>query len=47
MKTEYPENRIRPQKESAEHEECVGVQSVGGREIGEQDGSDLLEREMW
>ena len=44
MKAEYPENRSCPQKDSAEHEEYVGVQSVGSREIGEQDGADLLER---
>ena len=44
MKAEYPENRSYPQKDSAEHEEYAGVQSVGGREVGEQDGADLLER---
>ena len=44
MKAEYPENRSCPQKDSAEHEEYTGVQSVGGREVGEQDGADLLER---
>ena len=44
MKAEYPGNRSFPQKDSAEHEEYVGAQSVGGREIGERDGADLLER---
>ena len=42
MKAEYPENRSCPQKDSAEHEEYAGAQSVGGREVGEQDGADLL-----
>ena len=44
MKAEYPQNRSCPQKDSAEHEEYVGAQSVGGRKVGEQDGADLLER---
>ena len=44
MKAEYPEFRSYPQKDSAEHEEYVGAQSVGGREVGEQDGADLLEQ---
>ena len=44
MKAEYPEHRSCPQKDSAEHEEYVGARSVGSREIGEQDGADLLER---
>ena len=35
MKAEYPESRSCPQKDSAEHEEYVGAQSVGGREVGE------------
>jgi len=43
-KAEYLENRSYPQKDSAEHEEYVGAQSVGGREVGEQGGADLLER---
>ena len=43
-KAEYPESRSCPQKDSAEHEEYAGAQSVGGREVGEQDGADLLER---
>ena len=33
-----------PQRDSAEHEKYVGVQSVGGQEVEEQDGADLLER---
>ena len=44
MKAEYPENRSCPQKDSAEHEEYARAQSVGGQEVGEQDGADLLER---
>jgi len=44
MNAEYLEDRSCPQKDSAEHEEYVGAQSVGGREVGEQDGADLLER---
>ena len=44
MKAEYPENRSCPQKDSAEHEEYVGAQSVGCREVAEQDGADLLEK---
>lgn len=44
MKAEYLETRSYPQKDSGEHEECVEVQSIGGREVGEQDGADLLER---
>ena len=44
MKAECPENRSCPQKDSAEHEEYVGAQSVGGQEVGEQDGAGLLER---
>ena len=43
-KAEYPESRSCPQKDSAEHEGYVGVQSVGSREGKEQDGADLLER---
>ena len=43
-KAEYPGNEGCPQRDSAEHEEYVGVQSADGREIGEQDGADLLER---
>ena len=44
MKAEYPNNRSCPQKDSAEYEEYVGALSVGGREVGEQDGADLLEK---
>ena len=43
-KAEYPENRSCPQKDSAEHEEYAGAQSVGSREIGERDSADLFER---
>ena len=42
MKAEYPSNRSCLQKDSAEHEEYAGVRSVGNREVGEQDGADLL-----
>ena len=44
VKAEYQDSLSCPQRDSAEHEECVGVQSADGREIGEQDGADLLER---
>ena len=44
MKAENRENLSCPQKDSAEHEEYVGAQSVGGQEVGEEDGADLLER---
>ena len=43
-KAEYQGNLSCPQRDSAEHEEYVGAQSVGYREVGEQDGADLLER---
>ena len=43
-KAEYPKERSCPQKDSAEHEEYAGVQSVGSREVAEQDGAELLER---
>ncbi len=33
-----------PRRDSAEHEEYVGAQSIGSREAKEQDGADLLER---
>ena len=33
-----------PQRASAEHEGYAGAQSVGGQEVKEQDGADLLER---
>ena len=44
MKAEYQKNLSYPQRNSAEHEEYAGVPSVEAREIGEQDGADLLER---
>ena len=44
IRAEYPESRSYPQKDSAEHEEYAGVRSVGGQEVVEQDGADLLER---
>ena len=44
MKAENPENRSCPQKDSAEYEEYVGVQSAGNRKVGEQDRAVLLER---
>ena len=44
MKAEYPNNRSYPQKDRAEHEEYAGARSVGSREVGEQDGADLLEK---
>ena len=31
------------QRDSAEHEGYAGAQSIGGREVGEQDGADLME----
>ena len=44
MKAEYPNGRSCPQKDSAEHEEYAGAQSVGCQEVAEQDGADLLEK---
>ena len=44
MKAEYQENLSCPQRDSAEHEEYAGAQSVDHREVGEQDSADLLER---
>ena len=44
MKAEYSEDRSCPQRNSAEHEKYVGVQSAGSREVAEQDGADLLKR---
>ena len=44
MKAEYPNERSCPQKDSAEHEEYAEAQSVGCREVAEQDGADLLEK---
>ena len=44
MKAEYQGNLSCPQRDSAEHEEYVGARSAETREVGEQDGADLLER---
>ena len=44
VKAEYQENLSCPQRDGAEHEEYVGVQSADNREVGEQGGADLLER---
>ena len=44
MKAENRKETGCPQRDSAEHEEYAGAQSVGNRERGEQDGADLLER---
>ena len=41
---EYQGNLSCPQRASAEHEGYAGAQSVGGQEVREQDGADLLER---
>jgi len=41
---EYQGNLSCPQRDSAEHEGYAGAQSVGGQEVKEQDGADLLER---
>lgn len=41
---EYQENLSCPQRDSAEHEGHAGAQSVGGQEVREQDGAELLER---
>ena len=43
-KAEYLEKQSCLQRDSAEHEEYAGVQSVGNREVAEQDGADLLEQ---
>ena len=43
-KAEYRETKGCPQRDSAEHEEYVGAQSVVTRETEEADGADLLER---
>ena len=43
-KAEYPGDGGCPQRDSAEHEEYAGARSIGGRETGEADGADLLER---
>ncbi len=44
MNAENQNNMGCPQKDSAEHEEYVGAQSIDGQEGKEQDGADLLER---
>ena len=41
---EYQENLSCPQRDSAKHEGYAGAQSVGGQEVREQDGAELLER---
>ena len=43
-KAEYPKEWSCPQRDSAEHEKYAGAQSIGCREVAEQDGADLLER---
>lgn len=44
MRAENQGNLGCPQRDSAEHEEYVGAQSAGTREVVEQGGADLLER---
>lgn len=44
MRAEYRDKPGCPQRDSAEHEEYAGAQSIGNREVNEQDGADLLER---
>ena len=44
MKAEYSKEWSCPQRDSAEHEKYAGAQSIGCREVAEQDGADLLER---
>ncbi len=44
MKAEYQKDLSCLQKDSAEHKEYAGVRSADNREVGEQDGADLLER---
>ena len=44
MKAEYRDKPDCPQRDSAEHEGYAGAQSIGNREVNEQDGADLLER---
>ena len=41
---EYQDKLSCPQRDSAEQEGYAGAQSVGSREVGEQDGADMLER---
>lgn len=40
---EYQGNLSCPQRDGAEHEGYAGVQSVGGQDVKEQDGADLLD----
>ena len=44
MKAEYRDKPGCPQRDSAEHEGYAGAQSIGNREVNEQDGAELLER---
>lgn len=44
MKTEYIENGGFLQKDSVEHKEYAEAYSANGREAGEKDGADLLEK---
>ena len=44
MKAEYRDKPGCPQRDNAEHEGYAGAQSIGNREVNEQDGADLLER---
>ena len=46
MNAEYRKEAGCPQRNSAEHEEYVGAQSAGSQEVKEQDGADLLERNI-
>ena len=39
---EYQGSLSCPQRASAEHEGYAGAQSVGGQDVKEQDGADLL-----
>ena len=41
---EYQESLSCPQRDGAEHKGYAGAQSVGSREVKEQDGADLLEK---
>ena len=44
MQAEYRDKPGCPQRDNAEHEGYAGAQSIGNREVNEQDGADLLER---
>ena len=46
MKAEYPKDQSCPQRNRVEHERYTGAHSVGSCEAGEQDGADLLERNL-